>query len=121
MNIFILEDSTERMEWFRSVFSDCNIHHTKIVKVAEDSLRKNHYDLIFLDRDLGDDEACGEELTKVMMEEKLCLDTCIVIHTINPWGKYKMREHLQRYHKNFYEIEFTELVKKSREDFRLSS
>jgi hypothetical protein len=118
MNIFVLEDNPERMEWFGTTFSDCTITHTDDVQVSSFLLRNNKYDIIFLDRDLGEDMPCGEELTKVMMEEKLCPDTCIVVHTVNPWGQRCMREHLETYHSNFYEIEFTELMKKSREDFK---
>jgi DNA-binding LytR/AlgR family response regulator len=121
MNIFILEDNEERMKWFNTTFSDCAIIHTDNVSVGIEAIKNNNYDIIFLDRDLGEKNPCGEELTEVMMKEKLAQDACIVIHTNNPWGRRIMREHFQTYHKNVYEIEFTELMKKNREDFKLTS
>lgn len=118
LDIFILEDSPERIKWFQKTFCDCNLLFTKHVEEACNELRTKDYDIIFLDRDLGEDLPCGEELTKVMMEERIAKNSCIVIHTNNPWGRRCMRDHLKTYHDNFYEIEFTCLMNKRREDFQ---
>ena len=34
MKIYIVEDSPERMEWFRKTFHDCEIYHTFNVQQA---------------------------------------------------------------------------------------
>ena len=52
-DIFVLEDSHERIKWFQKTFGDCNLTFTDDVKTACDELRTKDYDIIFLDRDLG--------------------------------------------------------------------
>ena len=63
-DIFVLEDSPERIKWFRKTFGDCNLTFTKDVKEACDELRTKDYDLIFLDRDLGHPKENGEDVSR---------------------------------------------------------
>jgi len=118
LNIFVLEDSLERIKWFKETFKDCNIFFTKKVKEACEKLRSEKYDLIFLDRDLGSIEENGEEVANIMRKEKLSSNACIIIHTVNPFGRINMKKYLKSYHKNVNVIDFTQLIKMKREDFK---
>jgi hypothetical protein len=121
LNIFILEDSPERMKWFEKTFSDCNIFSTLDIEEACDKLRSNEYDLIFLDRDLSHPRGkSGEDVAWVMKEEKLAQKACIVIHTVNPRGQRNIKKYLETYHKNINVISFPQLWKMKRSDFNMS-
>ena len=120
LNIFVLEDSLERIKWFEETFEDCNIFFTKKVKEACEKLRSEKYDLIFLDRDLGSIEENGEEVANMMRKEKLSPNACIIIHTVNPFGQANMKKYLKSYHKNVNMIDFTQLIKMKREDFKIN-
>lgn len=118
VEIFILEDSPERIKWFRKTFGDCSLFFTKDVKTACDEIRTKDYDLIFLDRDLGHSKENGEDVAWTMKEEQLAKNSCIVVHTVNPRGQRNIKEYLSQYHNNFHVIDFTQLRKMKREDFK---
>ena len=116
--IFVLEDSPERIKWFQMTFGDCNLMFTDDVKTACDELRTKDYDLIFLDRDLGHPRGeNGEDVAWVMKTEELAKSACVVVHTVNPRGQRVIKRYLGEYHNNFYVIDFTQLRKMKREDF----
>lgn len=118
-DIFILEDAPERIKWFRETFGDCNLIFTDKVGVACDELRTKDYDLIFLDRDLGHPTENGEDVAWVMYQEKLAENACVVIHSVNTHGQRVMKRYLGKYHSNFHQIAFPQLMKMSRSDFNM--
>lgn len=121
IDIFILEDSPERIKWFKTTFGDCSLTFTDDIKEACDELRTKDYDLVFLDRDLGHPRGeSGEDVVWVMKEEKLAQNACIVVHTVNPRGQRVMKRFLEEYHTNFYMISFDQLWKMKRSDFNMS-
>ena len=120
-DIFVLEDSPERIKWFRKTFGDCNLTFTDDVKEACDELRTKDYDLIFLDRDLGHPRGeSGEDVAWVMKEEKLAQNAAVVVHTVNPRGQRVIKRYLEEYHKNIHVINFIQLRKMKRSDFNMS-
>ena len=119
MNILILEDAPERIEWFKQTFEDCNLVFTQDVVTACNELRTNKYDLIFLDRDLSHPVENGEEVAWVMRQEQLAPNACVVIHTVNPRGQRVINRYLSDYHTNFHQIPFTNLRKMRRSDFQM--
>jgi len=117
-DIFVLEDSPERIKWFQKTFGDCNLTFTDDVKTACEELRTRDYDLIFLDRDLGHPRGeSGEDVAWVMKEEKLAQNATVVVHTVNPRGQRVIKRYLEEYHKNIHVINFIQLMKMKREDF----
>ena len=116
-DILVLEDSDERINWFQQIFEDCNIVYTKNVKTACDELRTNKYDMVFLDRDLGNSKEHGEDVARIMKEEQLAKDALIVVHTVNPRGQRNIEKYLKQYHGNFHIINFAQLRKMKRSDF----
>lgn len=117
LDIFILEDSPERIKWFQQIFGDCNLVYTKDVKKACNELRTKDYDIIFLDRDLGHPKENGEDVAWIMKEEQLAKNALIVVHTVNPRGQRNIKKYLDQYHKNFHVISFVQLRKMKRSDF----
>ena len=120
-DIFILEDSPERIKWFQTTFGDCNLVYTKDVKTACDELRTKDYDIIFLDRDIGHPKENGEDVAWIMKEEQLANDALIIVHTVNPCGQRNIKKYLGTYHKNFHVISFVQLRKMKRSDFNIST
>jgi CheY-like chemotaxis protein len=117
-DIFVLEDSPERIKWFRKTFGDCNLTFTDDVTTACDELRTKDYDLIFLDRDLGHPRGeNGEDVAWVMKEEKLAQNTPIVVHTVNPRGQRVIKRYLGEHHTDVHIINFTQLHKMKKSDF----
>jgi len=117
LNVFILEDAPERISWFQNTFSDCNIIITHNVEEACNLLRGNNFDLIFLDRDLGDLKFSGEDVAWCMKNENLQNNACIVIHTVNTRGQRVMPRYLQNF-SNVNVIPFPQLMNLKREDFK---
>ena len=120
IDIFILEDSSERIKWFRKTFGDCNLIITKNIKTACDELRTKDYDLIFLDRDLDHPKDTGEDVALVMKNEQLAKNACIVVHSVNPIGQRNIKRHLEEYHDDINMIDFIRLARMKRSDFKIS-
>ena len=121
IDILVLEDAPERRKWFRETFKGCHIRCTKTVLSTIKKIKLNKFDLIFLDRDLGDEKESGDDVAYEMMVQKLAKDAVIVIHTVNPVGQQTMKKCLDKYHKNVYAIPYTQLLNMRKEDFGVSS
>ncbi len=119
MRILILEDDRERSKWFMKTFVADDLTFTKRVPQALSCLRGSSYDLIFLDRDLGQPKENGEDVSWVMKQEKLATDATIVIHSVNTYGQRNMERHIKSYNPNVEVIPFPKLMKLNREDFKL--
>jgi hypothetical protein len=116
MKIFVLDDDHWRIGWFLNTFGARNVDyaHGPIRAIAK--LCLNKYDKIFLDHDLGGaytrgPNGDGIDVVKVMHEEKLHIDTPIVIHTMNEEAGKKMEKVLSYEHKNVEVIPFWILSK----------
>jgi hypothetical protein len=121
LNILIVEDSSERIEWFKTTFKDCNIFCTDKVYQACYFLKHCKYDIIFLDRDLGEGKRNGEYVTSFLANHKKALESTIIIHSSNIIARQRMQQSLESYHNNVMVIDFIQLKKMKREDFKLSS
>ena len=119
MRILILEDDKERSKWFLETFADCDLTFTKRVPQALSCIRGSSYDIIFLDRDLGQPKENGEEVAWEMKREKLASDSTVVIHSVNTHGQRAMKKYLESYHSNVHVIPFPKLMKMKRDDFKL--
>jgi DNA-binding response OmpR family regulator len=116
MKIFILEDFDERINYFKNIFSDCDIDYTDDVKYGFDLLSSKKYDLIFLDRDLGKLNESGEDLAWEMLQHKIASNTPIIIHTENTRGQRIIKRYLEKYHNNVKQIAFKHLRRMSKEE-----
>ncbi len=117
LNILVLEDGAERWTWFNKIFFHDDVTFTFAVERTIQCLKEESYDIIFLDRDLGNTEDNGEKVALEMMKQKLNLGATIVIHTMNPNGQESMKNYLEKFHKKVYVIPYTELIKMKRKDF----
>ncbi len=104
IKVLVLEDDPNRAKWFQKSFTNPDI--TASVKEAHQKLKQNNYDLIFLDRDLGNPYETGEDLAWQMKQEKLAPDAYIVIHSANDRGQRVMTRYLSSYNNNVVGIKF---------------
>ncbi len=117
LNILVLEDEAERWNWFNKIFFQDEVTFTFSVKRTIQCLKEDNFDIIFLDRDLGNTKDNGEKVALEMMKQKLNLGATIIIHTMNPNGQESMKCYLEKYHKKVYIIPYTQLIKMKRKDF----
>ena len=70
LNILVLEDETERWNWFNKIFfnNQDNITFVDSSKKAIRYLKNESFDIIFLDRDLGNTKDNGEKVALEMMK-----------------------------------------------------
>jgi len=114
IKIFILEDDIKRLEWFKNIFNDANIHIATEIDDACDKLKKEKYDLIFLDRDLGNPNQNGEDVAWEMYQDKIAQQTPVIIHSMDSRGQRILGKYLNKYKKNVFNIKFTDLRKYSK-------
>jgi len=91
LNIFILEDSQERIEYFKKQF---NNHYLTIAENINEPvyqcLKTKKFDIVFLDHDLENhllrQEKNGHTLAKYLVKYKLQSHAIVYIHSMNPIG-----------------------------------
>lgn len=102
MNILILEDSPHRIVYFKAALKEHKLTFCAHARAAKQALRKNQFDLIFLDHDLQgepvdpESENSGCEVARYIAEHEI--DTCIIIHSENPVGSDAMAAILENSH-----------------------
>jgi len=108
--IFVLEDSPDRLKWFKRHWS--NLVHADTPFAGLELLQKHDdLEMIFLDHDLGGPfqrgpHGDGIDLVDLMVKEKLHVDTPIVVHSLNPGGAQTMVSTLRKTHSDVRRIPF---------------
>lgn len=100
MRVFILEDMTIRIDWFRKHYADHELTIATNAQEAIDILAKDlGFELFFLDHDLGDrifvstaDENTGSRVAKFLSDKEI--KGRIIIHSWNPVGAKNMKSYL---------------------------
>lgn len=101
LNIFILEDSQDRIEYFKKQFEMHNlVIHTEITKDTYYTLEHNKFDILFLDHDLESHiirrEKSGKDVAMFLSGNKLQTKSVIYIHSMNPIGANNMLKILDK-------------------------
>lgn len=96
MKILILEDNDQRQKQFKDNLIDHDILITDSSKIAIEKLKKEKWDYLFLDHDLGNEvlvpsgENTGYEVAKFLEENKQFIPNKVIIHSLNFEGARKM-------------------------------
>ena len=100
MEILFLDDSEDRIETFKK-----HINTASIVRTADEcinKLKKQKWDYVFLDHDLGgevhvdsDREDCGMEVVRWAVENKPIVEG-FIIHSLNHIASRSMKEALRK-------------------------
>jgi hypothetical protein len=106
IRVFLLDDDTRRHQWFAKRFEGDYLDVAEDVASAQELLRVNRYDAIFLDHDLlpehynsetTDDERTGYAIaTWLASQPELQRASTILVHTRNADGAIRMVEKLRR-------------------------
>jgi len=114
MKIFILEDSKERIKWFKEVFSsESNLFFADNVEEAKKILLENsEFDILFLDHDLdqkifvnSNEQNTGYQLARFLVENKISFMS-IIIHSMNIFGSCRMFDVLKKISENVHRVPF---------------
>jgi hypothetical protein len=106
IRVFLLDDDTRRHQWFAKRFEGDYLDVAEDVTSAQELLRVNRYDAIFLDHDLlpehygsetPDDERTGYAIASwLAAEPEIQRASTILVHTRNADGAIRMVEELRR-------------------------
>jgi len=93
MRIFILEDNSERIKWFKKVFENHELFITSLIGKAHNEAMSKEYDIFFLDHDLEPENITalkegrtGYDFVKALIADKLQKHAIFYIHSMNPVG-----------------------------------
>jgi CheY-like chemotaxis protein len=96
MKVFILEDSEYRVKYFKSKLMNHELTFSSNVQEAKEILKKQKFDVIFLDHDLdfltyvqSEMPNTGYQLVKFMKENNISANK-IYAHTMNEHGAKNM-------------------------------
>lgn len=120
-NVFILEDSLERIKLFKEVLENkFDLTFSANVEEAKKLLQAKKYDVVFFDHDLDDkifvnsnDPNTGYQLAKWIEEKGMRFDQ-VVIHSLNPVGAERIKKRAENFSDNVEKIPFTVLIRKLR-------
>lgn len=96
--IFLLEDSEDRIKWFKGKFPE--LVHAATVKEAIPILEEKTFDWLFLDHDLGlldyqgytvNGEGTGRDVAR-FLSRHASFKSRVVIHSWNPVGAAAMKD-----------------------------
>lgn len=106
IRVFLLDDDTRRHQWFAKRFEGDYLDVAEDVASAQELLRANRYDAIFLDHDLlpehynsetFDDERTGYAIALWLASQpEIQRASTILVHTRNADGAIRMVEELRR-------------------------
>ena len=82
MKILIVEDSEDRMMFFKQVFSECHLKFSSNSGEAISLIDKESFDLIFLDMDLEDGFGRGFDVA-IRLKKGQNAYSIVVVHSMN--------------------------------------
>jgi CheY-like chemotaxis protein len=112
--IFVLEDDPERLDWFKSQWTDV-VHTDSPIEGMKLLSELSDLEGIYLDHDLGGApyvrgaDGDGIDLARAMAAQKLHANTPIIIHSLNYAGARQMEYALQVTHTDIHRIPFHQL------------
>jgi CheY-like chemotaxis protein len=107
MKIMILEDDPNRVEKFKRSLIGHNVFVTDDTKLAIQQLKKEEWDILFLDHDLGGQtfvqsgEGTGYEVATFLEKHPEYKPKTIYVHSLNPIGAQNMMRALDLPDKNY--------------------
>ncbi len=96
LNILVLDDNEHRLTFFQTSLAQHCVLVCRHVQPAQHLLKKEPFDILFLDHDLEgfpaepDSPNCGTALPRFLKENQLSA-TILVIHTENRTGREAMK------------------------------
>lgn len=124
IRVFLLDDDRRRQDWFAKRFKGDLIDVADNVPRAQEFLRANNYDAIFLDHDLRpehynssnpDDARTGYAIAIwLAVNPELQRASTIMVHTRNADGAMRMVEELRRSGRNAEFVPFPLLAERIR-------
>jgi CheY-like chemotaxis protein len=122
IRVFLLDDDTRRHEWFAKRFEGDHLDVAEDVASAQEMLKANLYDAIFLDHDLlpehygsetFDDEKTGYAIALWLASQpEVQRASTILVHTRNADGAIRMVEELRRAGRQAEYVPFPMLAQK---------
>jgi hypothetical protein len=122
IRVFLLDDDTRRHEWFAKRFEGDYLDVAEDVASAQEMLKANLYDAIFLDHDLlpehygsetFDDEKTGYAIALWLASQpEVQRASTILVHTRNADGAIRMVEELRRAGRQAEYVPFPMLAQK---------
>lgn len=117
MNIFILEDSIERIKMFRKKLSKHSVTYCDDVETSKEILQKNKFDIIFFDHDLdhrvfvsSSEPNTGYQLAKWIANETDLVFEKVIVHSMNPVGAEHIKKEALKFSDNVQKIIFPILI-----------
>lgn len=109
LKVFVLDDSQHRLDIFAKKLKKHDVDLVKTSKQAISKLKKNKYDFIFLDHDLGgkqmvwDEDNCGMQVVDYIIKSKKHKESIIYIHSYNAPRAKEMTKRLKdnKYHATY--------------------
>jgi CheY-like chemotaxis protein len=95
MNILLLDDSQHRITFFQNGLKQHKLTVCRHARTAIKALKKQTFDLVFLDHDLEhrvanpDDHNTGSEVARFIADQAIVCG-CIVLHSENRIGRESM-------------------------------
>lgn len=116
MKVFILEDDINRIEKFRQKLRQHSVTYCDDVPTAKALLKKDKYEIIFFDHDLGGEQMVpsehpntGYQLAKWLREQDMHFEQ-IIIHTCNPGGGDRILDEVKNLSQNITRMPFPYLI-----------
>ncbi len=97
MNILLLEDNPRRIKVFKAGLKKHNLTICSHAKSAKKELKKQTFDIIFLDHDLRgkpedpESDNCGAEVARFIVDREIECEH-IILHTENRIGREAMED-----------------------------
>ena len=96
LNLLIVEDNIDRINWFQKEFCDCRIIFAKTAKQGIRAINSEVFSTILLDHDLGDrvfvpssDSNTGYQVA-LAIPNSINKDTPVIVHSWNPVGTFRI-------------------------------
>lgn len=121
MNILIVEDDEQRIDWFKNQLAGHKLYIAKSTSSAINTLKQIDFDIVYLDHDLTE-EAYWKDAHHSVTGYSVCLfleqnpennrDASFVVHSMNNSGSVRMMAALKN--RNSTRLPYSELVRKAK-------
>ena len=112
MKILIVEDSSERINWFSEEFKEHDLMIVNNAIMGIQAVEMQFFPLIMLDHDLGQkaycpsDEKSGYAVAVAIAEGELNLKSAVIVHSWNPQGAKRMYDVLKKARVQVHQMQY---------------
>lgn len=113
--VLVVDDDITRLDRMKATIlksEDMEVYYAATTQMAQDFLKWQKWDIVFLDHDLGEQDGSGYTIAQAVIDSpRFGPPYQVIVHSMNPVGAENIMKLLKGHIRELHRIPFSTLIK----------